>query len=39
MSSSLSATSPFWTDGKRNLLEVVNAGQVYFFDSPVYDER
>lgn len=46
VSSSLSATSPFWTDGKRNPLEVVNAGQVYFFDSPCtatsdepFDER
>ena len=44
----VSATTPFWTDstGKRSPLDVVNAGQVYFFhgscaptSSEPFDER
>lgn len=42
----ISATTPFWTDGKRDPLAVSNAGQVYVFDGPCqatsseqFDER
>lgn len=48
VSASAMATTPFWTDstGKRSPLDVVNAGQVYFFNgscaptsSEPFDER
>ena len=42
----VSATTPFWTDGKRDPLAVTNAGQVYVFDGScqatrdeAFDER
>lgn len=46
VSSTFSGTSPFWTDGKRNPLDITSVGQVYFFDGPCtatsdepFDER